>query len=118
MTSLSLLAGRTVLSHYNDLTGNMWAQDWSNIYDIVKPFPEVEEPDYDQVMKDQGYTVDDLFDTAEEFYTSIGMFPMTQKFQQYSMKVKPPPEEKREVVCHASAEDFYTENDFRYHCRK
>ena len=91
----------------------MWAQDWGNIYDIVKPYPDIDEPDYDNVMKAQGYTVDKLFTMAEEFYTSIGMYPMTEKFNTYSMKVKPPPEENREVVCHASAEDFFTKDDFR-----
>lgn len=95
------------------LLGNMWAQNWENIYDIVKPYPEIEEPDYNKVMQEQGYTVDKLFSMAEEFYTSIGMFPMTKKFNDNSMKVKPPPEEHREVVCHASAEDFLTKDDFR-----
>lgn len=95
------------------LLGNMWAQDWRNIYDMVKPYPEVEEPDYDKEMKEQGYTVDRLFSMAEEFYTSIGLFPMTEKFKKYSMLVRPPPEEHREVVCHASAEDFFTKDDFR-----
>ena len=93
--------------------GNMWAQEWANIYDIVKPYPEVDEPDYDTEMERQGYSVDRLFSMAEEFYTSIGLFKMTDKFQQYSMFVKPPAEEDREVVCHASAEDFFTKDDFR-----
>lgn len=91
----------------------MWAQNWENIYDIVKPYPEVVEPDYDNVMEEQGYTVDRLFSMAEEFYTSINLFPMTDEFKAYSMRVKPPTEEHREVVCHASAEDFFTKDDFR-----
>lgn len=95
------------------LLGNMWAQEWANIYDIVKPYPEVDEPNYDMEMEKQKYNVDRLFSMAEEFYTSIGLFEMTDKFKQYSMFVRPPPEEKREVVCHASAEDFYTKDDFR-----
>lgn len=95
------------------LLGNMWAQNWENIYDLVKPYPNIEEPDYDEEMKSQGYTVDKMFQTAEEFYTSIGLYPMSSEFKQLSMKVRP---EGREVVCHASASDFFSEKpnkDFR-----
>ena len=88
----------------------MWAQQWNNIYDIVKPYPEIDEPDYDKAMQELGWTVDKLFERAEDFYTSIGLFPMTDIFKKYSMKVRPA---GRDVVCHASASDFYRPNDYR-----
>lgn len=47
---------------------------------------------------------------AESFFTSIGLFEMTPEFWAYSMIEKP---EGREVVCHASATDFYNSRDFR-----
>jgi peptidyl-dipeptidase A len=33
-----------------DLLGNMWAQDWSNIYDLVEPYPGVGSLDVDGVL--------------------------------------------------------------------
>lgn len=95
------------------LTGNMWAQNWENIFDLVKPYPEVEEPDYSKELVAQGYTVESIFQMAEEFYKSIGLFPMSDEFKESSMKVRP---EGKEVVCHASAHDFYSkkpDKDFR-----
>ena len=44
-----------------------------------------------------------MFQTSEEFFTSLGLYEMTDKFWNNSMIVKP---EDREVVCHASAWDF------------
>ncbi|XP_045209598.2 angiotensin-converting enzyme-like [Mercenaria mercenaria] len=95
------------------LLGNMWAQDWENIYDRVKPYPELEEPDYEAELKAQGYTAERMFETAEQFYKSIGLSSMSNEFKTLSMKVRP---ENREVVCHASASDFYSkkpDKDFR-----
>ncbi|KAL3837613.1 hypothetical protein ACJMK2_022959 [Sinanodonta woodiana] len=92
------------------LLGNMWAQNWENIYDLVVPYPYAKEHDIDKEMLSQKYTVESMFKMAEHFFMSIGLYPMTQTFWQKSMIVKP---EGREVQCHASAEDFYTEDDFR-----
>lgn len=51
-----------------------------------------------------------MFRTAEEFFIDIGFESMTDTFWEKSMIEKP---EDREVVCHASAEDFYKPEDFR-----
>ena len=51
-----------------------------------------------------------MFKVAEAFFVSIGLEPMTETFWKKSMLVKPT---DREVVCHASAWDFYAEDDFR-----
>ena len=87
----------------------MWAQNWQNIYALVKPYnlPEV---NYDAKIKD-GYDVKRLFRTAEQFYSSLGLYNMTDKFWQYSMLQRP--DDDTEVVCHASASDMFTEDDFR-----
>ena len=92
----------------------MWAQDWENIYDLVAPFPELEEPDYDAELNAQGYTVDKMFKTAENFYKSISLYPMSEEFNTSSMKERP---KNKEVVCHASASDFFSvkpKKDFRF----
>ncbi|XP_066301016.1 angiotensin-converting enzyme-like isoform X4 [Branchiostoma lanceolatum] len=92
------------------LFGNMWAQQWNNIYDIVVPFPDQPEIDVSDTMVEQGYDALRMFKTAEEFFKSIGLRPMPQVFWDKSMLIRPA---DREVVCHASAEDFYHDSDVR-----
>ena len=45
-----------------------------------------------------------MFDLADEFFKGLGFDPMTETFWKESMIVRP---EDREVVCHASAEEFF-----------
>lgn len=92
------------------ILGNMWAQEWMDISDIVVPFPEVDSDDVTSAMIEQGYTPLRMFQLAEKFFTSLGLEPMTAKFWNLSMIVRP---DDRSVVCHGSAEDFMTEDDFR-----
>ncbi|XP_061197639.1 angiotensin-converting enzyme-like [Saccostrea echinata] len=94
------------------LLGNMWAQEWDNIFNIVQPYPEVKEPDFDKIMVEKGYNVGNMFRIAEEFYTSIGLYKMVPDFWKRSMLVRPK-EKDREVQCHASAFDFYNNDTFR-----
>ena len=63
----------------------------------------------------QNYNATHMFVVAEEFFTSLGLKRMPQEFWDESMLVKP---EGREVVCHASAWDFYNRRDFRYRSNK
>ena len=58
----------------------------------------------------QGYDVERVFKLSEEFFMSIGMDPMVDSFWIDSMVEKP---KDREVVCHASAWDFYNQKNFR-----
>lgn len=51
-----------------------------------------------------------MFVVAEEFFTSLKLDRMPDEFWEESMLVKPA---DREVVCHASAWDFYNRKDFR-----
>uniref|UniRef100_A0A3Q3INI6 Angiotensin-converting enzyme n=1 Tax=Monopterus albus TaxID=43700 RepID=A0A3Q3INI6_MONAL len=92
------------------LLGNMWAQTWNNIYDMMIPFPDKPSLDVTGEMEKQGYNATHMFRVAEEFFTSLGLEPMPQEFWDKSMLEKP---EGREVVCHASAWDFYNRKDFR-----
>ena len=90
--------------------GNMWAQRWSNIYKLVIPFKNKQEIDITRSMRQQNYTVERMFRTAEEFFASLGMDNMTDIFWRKSMLQKPA---DRDVVCHASAWDLYAKDDFR-----
>ncbi|KAL3836683.1 hypothetical protein ACJMK2_022105 [Sinanodonta woodiana] len=82
------------------ILGNMWAQDWTNVYDILAPYPN----------KGSNYTITRMYKVAEDFFTSIGLNKMPLLFWQKSMLVKPI---DREVICHASAWDFGNKRDFR-----
>lgn len=62
------------------------------------------------IMILQGYNATGLFLLSEEFFTSLGLTEMPPPFWEKSVIVKP---DDREVVCHASAWDFYNQVDFR-----
>ena len=85
------------------LLGNMWAQDWVGIFDLVKPFRKVPSLDVTKNLVKQQYTVEKMFKLAQSFYVSIGLDPMPPSFWNLSLLVKP---NNREVVCHASAWDI------------
>ena len=62
----------------------------------------------------QNYTVRRMFETAEGFYTSLGLQPLPDTFWSRSMLEKP---RDREVLCHATAWDFWDEQDYRWSMR-
>lgn len=90
------------------LLGNMWAQNWRNVLDIIKPFSET--PDVTGEMMKQGYTPTKIFQAAEEFFTSLGMQPMSPEFWRNSIIQKP---NDVYTQCAASAWDFCNLIDFR-----
>uniref|UniRef100_A0A8D0GV64 Angiotensin-converting enzyme n=1 Tax=Sphenodon punctatus TaxID=8508 RepID=A0A8D0GV64_SPHPU len=93
------------------LLGNMWAQSWANIFDLVMPYPSASKVDATPAMKSQGWTPRKMFEQSDSFFTSLGLIPMPADFWEKSMLEKPA--DGREVVCHASAWDFYNRKDFR-----
>jgi len=92
------------------LLGNMWAQQWAEIYDLVEPYPGVAVPDLDSALKTQGYDALRMTKSAEDFYTSIGFPALPPTFWERSMLTKP---RDREVVCHASAWHMDGKDDVR-----
>uniref|UniRef100_A0A803Y9V1 Angiotensin-converting enzyme n=1 Tax=Meleagris gallopavo TaxID=9103 RepID=A0A803Y9V1_MELGA len=93
------------------LLGNMWAQQWNNIYDLMVPYPDKPNLDVTSTMVNQGWNATHMFRVSEEFFTSLGLLEMPPEFWDKSMLEKPA--DGREVVCHASAWDFYNRKDFR-----
>lgn len=114
------------------LLGDMWAQDWGNLYPMLEPYPGISSGDVTATLKsmrDKEYetlraefkgtpTNVDLADMehaankriaekmtriAEDFYTSIGMQSLPDSFWKNSTVVRP---RDRDMVCHASAWDF------------
>ncbi|MES2291655.1 MAG: M2 family metallopeptidase [Pseudomonadota bacterium] len=94
-----------------DLLGNMWAQEWGNIYDIVAP-KGAGDLGYDtgELLVAKGYDPIKMVKTGEGFYSSLGFAPLPQTFWERSQIVKP---RDREVICHASAWDVDNKDDLR-----
>jgi peptidyl-dipeptidase A len=94
-----------------DLLGNMWAQEWSRIYDIVAP-QGVGTVGYDltNLLVTHSHDARQMVQTAEAFFSSLGLEPLPQSFWQRSMLTKPA---DRDVVCHASAWGIDTQDDLR-----
>jgi len=94
-----------------DLLGNMWAQEWGNIYDVVAPKGAGDIGyDTEALLKAKGYDPIKMVKTGEGFYSSLGFAPLPDTFWARSMIVKPA---DREVVCHASAWDIDNKQDVR-----
>ncbi len=90
-------AGQPIPAH---LLGNMWSQEWANIYPLLQPYEGVSDLDVDGALKAQHYTAEQMVESAESFYTSLGLPELPDTFWERSLFRKPP---ARDVVCHASA---------------
>ena len=94
-----------------DLLGNMWAQEWGDIYDIVAPAGSGDIGyDIGALLKEKQYDEMKMVKTGEGFFSSLGFAPLPDSFYARSQFLKP---RDREVVCHASAWDLDNVNDLR-----
>jgi peptidyl-dipeptidase A len=111
------------------LTGNMWQQDWSNLWDFLEPYPGAGSLDINGTLETQREALYQaelarlenaadpvqiaeaqvradyaqataMTKLAESFYVSLGMPALPDHFYTDSQLIKP---RDREVVCHASA---------------
>jgi peptidyl-dipeptidase A len=114
------------------LTGNMWQQDWSNLWDLLQPYPGAGDLDITAALEKQYQsnlsaqlaktpgdtsagtrfkaereaqlrTARQMTERAQDFYTSLGMPALPESYWQRSQFIKPL---DRDVVCHASAWDL------------
>jgi peptidyl-dipeptidase A len=92
------------------LLGNIWAQDWSNIYPLVAPAGADAGYSLTDILKRKPVTPLDMVKIGERFYTSLGFEALPPTFWTRSLFVRP---RDREVVCHASAWDVDLEADVR-----
>ena len=92
------------------LLGNMWAQDWENIYPLMAP-PNAD-PGFDitELLKKRNTDWKQMVKYGEGFFVSLGFSPLPQTFWERSLFLKP---RDRDVVCHASAWDVDNLNDLR-----
>lgn len=92
------------------LLGNMWAQSWGNIYDIVKPEEPLEVIDVTAALAENGYDEIKMVKQAESFFSSLGFAPLPETFWERSLFTQPA---DRDVVCHASAWNVDEQDDLR-----
>ena len=93
------------------LLGNIWAQDWSNLYDLVAPRGGASTVDLTGVLKAKNISPVEMTRYGERFFTSLGFDPLPATFWERSLFTKP---RDREVVCHASAWDINNVDDLRF----
>jgi peptidyl-dipeptidase A len=92
------------------LLGNMWAQSWENIYDLVAPPQTVAGYDLTAILQGEEYDPVRMVKTGEAFFSSLGFEELPETFWERSLFVKPA---DRDVVCHASAWTIDEKDDLR-----
>ena len=117
------------------LMGNMWQQDWGNLWDVLAPYPAAGSLDITGALEKQyqaslaaekakpaGRSAGDIERAAqmdiavkmtrraEDFYTSLGMPKLPESYWKNTQFLKP---RDRDVVCHASAWDMDMKGDVR-----
>jgi peptidyl-dipeptidase A len=92
------------------LLGNLWQQDWSNIYPLVAPPGQAQAYSLTDRLKARKVDALEMVRIGERFFTSLGFDPLPPTFWERSLFVKP---RDREVVCHASAWNVDSVDDLR-----
>src|SRR5882672_9940107 len=92
------------------LLGNMWAQEWGNVYPLVAPANGGQGYDLTQLLKDHKVNELGMVHYGENFFKSLGFAPLPETFWERSLFLKP---QDRDVVCHASAWDIDAKDDLR-----
>ncbi len=121
------------------LMGNMWQQDWGNLWDVLEPYQGAGSLDINSAL--QGWEQSNLSATrakiagdatpetlvaaereaqlltakkmtqrAEDYYVSLGMPKLPESYWQKTQFIQP---RDRDVVCHASAWDMTMDGDVR-----
>jgi peptidyl-dipeptidase A len=92
------------------LLGNIWAQDWSNVYPVLAPANADPGFSLTGILKKRQMSPLEMVRTGERFYTSLGFAPLPPTFYERSLFARP---KDREVVCHASAWNINYADDLR-----
>ncbi len=92
------------------LLGNMWAQEWNDIEDLVMPYPHEAAADVTQALEAGRWDAARMVHQGEHFFTTLGFEPLPATFWARSLFTRP---RDREVVCHASAWDVTWSADLR-----
>lgn len=93
-----------------DLLGNIWAQEWNNIYDLMDSPKPAQGYDLTKILVERKTDARGMVKYGENFFISLGFAPLPQTFWERSLFTKPA---DRDVVCHASAWDVDAKDDLR-----
>ena len=92
------------------LLGNMWAQEWQGLMDILAPYPAEPKLDATPRIKAKKLAPKEMVKLGEKFFTGLGFRELPKTFWERSLFARP---RDREVVCHASAWDINQVDDLR-----
>ncbi len=92
------------------LLGNMWSQEWANVYPMVEPYKGQTSIDVTKALQAKKYNEKDMVKLGEAFFVSLGLDKLPDTFWTRSQFLQP---KDREVVCHASAWDVDYNDDLR-----
>ena len=92
------------------LLGNLWGQDWANLFPLVAPKDLDPGFDLTRTLSRRGVNGIEIVRSAERFFTSLGFPPLAKSFWERSMFERPV---GREVICHASAHSIDGADDSR-----
>jgi peptidyl-dipeptidase A len=92
------------------LLGNIWAQQWSNVFELVAPPAADAGYDLTERLQARNLGARAMVRIGEAFFTSLGLEPLPQTFWERSLFTKPT---DRDVVCHASAWNIDDVDDLR-----
>jgi peptidyl-dipeptidase A len=92
------------------LLGNMWAQQWGSIYDLVGPPRQGAAYDLTALLRQHRVDARGMVRYGEQFFTSLGFAPLPPTFWERSLFVRPV---DRDVACHASAWNVDSGDDLR-----
>jgi len=92
------------------LLGNIWAQEWNNVYDLMDSPKAPQSYDLTKILQERKTGARGMVKYGENFFTSLGFGPLPATFWERSLFTKPA---DRDVVCHASAWDIDSKDDLR-----
>lgn len=92
------------------LLGNIWAQEWNNIYPLMDSPKPPKSYDLTKILQERHTDARGMVKYGEGFFTSLGFAPLPTTFWERSLFTKPA---DRDVVCHASAWDVDSKDDLR-----
>ncbi|HEY8088468.1 MAG TPA: M2 family metallopeptidase, partial [Polyangiaceae bacterium] len=93
-----------------DLLGNLWAQEWTALYDLVAPYPGEASLDVGRKLAQGRWDARRMVQQGESFFTGLGFAPLPESFWARSLFTRP---RDREVDCHSSASDVSWAGDLR-----
>jgi peptidyl-dipeptidase A len=92
------------------LLGNIWAQEWNNVYDLMDSPKPAQTFDLTSILVQRKTDPKGMVKYGENFFISLGFAPLPDSFWERSLFTKPA---DRDVVCHASAWDVDSKDDLR-----